>query len=146
MIEKIKDEEVLSMQNSLFYKILFSTFCFLMVLAGVVLGFVARTLLLQVLVSSGVGGEGAPGFGAETLEHPMISPWVVVLLLPLPFLSLFPVYIICMKLARYLREKRGWPIDRPRRLFAYSILALVGLTMLLVLAGVILGIPDRLFW
>jgi len=102
------------------------------------------TNLLVYVVSTAVLALGVifvasrtiAGLEADPLSGMAVAVGSVLLAMFIGTLSLIPSYFICMKLARYLRETRGWPIDRPRRLFAYSILAPVGLVALLILAAV----------
>lgn len=63
---------------------------------------------------------------------------IVIIALVLSPLSLIPSFFICMKMAKWLREKHNWPIYHPRKLFALSILLPVGLIILFIIARTVI--------
>lgn len=67
-------------------------------------------------------------------EDALVAAGVALWLLPLMALMTFPIsYLLSMRLAVYLREKRGWEIRHPRRMFALAMLILLALPILLLL-------------
>lgn len=111
-------------------KVLLVLICWIMIILGLEILFM---FLLPLVLGMSVFLVGRDSLDEhQTFGVGLISVWIGWILSPL---SLIPSYFICMKMAKWLREKRGWPIYHPRKLFAISILLPVGLITLFVIAS-----------
>lgn len=115
-------------------QVFFSLICFVVNSLIYIASSAVLTLVVMLIASRTISGLESDAL--STLAVAVGSMFFAMLLATL---SLLPSYFICMKLARYLREKRGWPIDRPRRLFAYSLLTPIGLLIFLIFVGSIMS-------
>lgn len=95
------------------------------IVAGITVFMVTLLFFKFVISKSAFTGEG----GITAVFLPI---WLTILALPL---SLIPAYFLSMKLSIYLREKHGWPLTHPRRLFILSVL--IPVTLLLVVLAVL---------
>lgn len=93
------------------------------ILTAIVIGGLTVLALKFLLPSSAFTGEGG-------LIAFFLLMWVVILSVPL---SIIFSYTISMRLAVYLREKRGWEIRHPRKLFLVSLLLVATTSFALLL-------------
>jgi len=86
------------------------------VLSGILATIVSYTL--GYLIYSAV----SPQLHRDAEEALSILGFGFLMSLLLTLLSIVPSYLLSMRLGVYLREKRGWEIRHPRRLFLVSLL------------------------
>lgn len=87
------------------------------------IGFLTASILVRILPPDLTSGLG-------------ILPWATLsglVGLTFAFLSFFVSYSFSMRLAVYLREKRGWKIMHPRRTFLLVVLALFSPLLIITL-------------